>query len=392
MENSADFIVVGAGPVGLLTALGLARAKASILVLEDGSALNDSPRAMTYTDPTMQLMNRLGILDDAEAVGIQNRQINFVWPSDDLVITIDTVKAEPSRVYPHNLQFGQEALGALTMNAFLNYPGTGVRFNHKVKGISQGADHATVTVETPDGDRDYQAKYVIGCDGASSVVRKLLGLEFEGFTWPERFVATNVYYDFSARGWQNVHMICSGPEWGLVAKINNDKGGLWRVTFPEDPDLSPVEIEARIHNHHYKRILPDDGPYELQGWAPYRVHERTAPTYNMGRIVLAGDAAHICNPCGGRGLTGGIMDVDRLLNAFEAILNGASARNELDAYTHDRRTEFLEVSSPFASMMKGMWERSDPDMQKKDQAEIMKLSVGSSNISLAGIKRRESDV
>lgn len=100
--------------------------------------------------------------------------------------------------------------------------------------------------------------------------------------------------------------------------------------------------------------------------------------------------AHICNPCGGRGLTGGIMDVDRLLTAFEAVLTRADARTELDAYTHDRRTEFLEVSSPFATMIKGMWERSDPDMKKQDQAEIMKLSVGSSNISLAGIKRRDS--
>lgn len=61
---------------------------------------------------------------------------------------------------------------------------------------------------------------------------------------------------------------------------------------------------------------PDDGPDELQGWAPCRVHERTAPTCNMGRFVLAGDAAHICNPCGGRGLTGGIMEVARLLTAF----------------------------------------------------------------------------
>ena len=157
----------------------------------------------------------------------------------------------------------------------------------------KGADHATVTVETPDRDRDYQAKYLIGCDGASSVVRKLMGLEFEGFTWPERFVATNVHFDVNARGWQNVHMICSGAEWGLVAKINNEKGGLWRVTFPEDPDRSHAEIEARIHNHHYKRILPDDGAYELQSWAPYRVHERTAPTYNVGRIVLAGDRPHL---------------------------------------------------------------------------------------------------
>lgn len=388
MKDMTDFIVVGAGPVGLLTALGLARAGATVTVVDGDASLNDSPRAMTYTDPTMQLMDRLGILDAAEKVGIQNRHINFVWPQDDLVITIDTVKAEPDRVHPHNLQFGQEALGQIAMDALLKLPNTSVHFNHRVKALSQGEHHATVTVDTPDGEKTLRAKWVIGCDGASSTVRKLLGLEFEGHTWPERFIATNVYYDFNARGWANVHMICSGTEWGLVAKINNDKGGLWRVTFPESPDLPLEGLEDRIRNHHYKRILPDDGEYEIKSFAPYRVHERTSPTYNIGRVVLAGDAAHICNPCGGRGLTGGIMDVGRLLDAFEAILKGADARSELDAYTHDRRKEFLEVSSPFASMMKAMWERSDRDAQKKDQAEIMKLSVGSSTISLAGIKPR----
>lgn len=83
------------------------------------------------------------------------------------------------------------------------------------------------------------------------------------------------------------------------------------------------------------------------------------------------------------------MDVDRLITAFEAILKGGDETAELNAYTTERRKEFLEVSSPFASMMKGMWERSDPDAQKQDQAEIAKLSVGSSSISLAGIKKRE---
>lgn len=226
---------------------------------------------------------------------------------------------------------------------------------------------------------------MIGCDGASSTTRRLLNLEFEGFTWPERFIATNVYHDFTKHGWKNVHMICSGPVWGLVAKINTDKGGLWRVTFPQDPDISHDEVFARIPGH-YKRIMPTDEPYEIKSWAPYRVRERTAPTYNVGRIVLAGDAAHICNPCGGRGLTGGIMDVDRLVDAFEAVFDEADAGTELDALTLDRRTEFLEVSSPFALLMKAMWERSDPALQKLDQADIAWLSVGSSTISLAGIK------
>ena len=115
MPYAPKIIVVGVGRVGLLNALGLARAGAAVTVIDADPVLNDSPRAMTHTDPTMQLMQRLGILDAAEKIGIQHRHINFVWPNDDLVITIATVKAEPNRVHPHNLQFGQEALGAIAI-------------------------------------------------------------------------------------------------------------------------------------------------------------------------------------------------------------------------------------------------------------------------------------
>lgn len=126
-------------------------------------------------------------------------------------------------------------LGQIALDALRTYPGTAIRFNIRLKSLTQGAGHVTLTVTTPDGDIDLWAGFAIGRDGGTSVTRKLLGLEFEGHTWPESFVATNLYYDFSARGWANIHMICSGPHWGLVAKINIDKGGLWRVTFPAGP-------------------------------------------------------------------------------------------------------------------------------------------------------------
>lgn len=384
MDTRPDFIIVGAGPVGLLTALGLARANAQVTVIDADASLNASPRAMTYTDPTLQLFERLDLYDAAEEVGMRNQFLNFVWPASDLVIRIDFHKAEPDRKYPWNLHFGQEALGKIAHDAFLRHDGAEIRFGHTLVGIDQDDSGASVTCEREDGTTvTLGARWVIGCDGARSTVRKLLDLPFEGFTWPERFVATNVYYDFQRHGWENVHMICNGQKWGLVARI--DRSGLHRVTFPDDADLSMAELEARIPEH-YARIMPTLDDYEMTGWAPYRVHERTCPTYNVGRVILAGDAAHVCNPCGGRGLTGGIMDVDRLLDSFEGILGGTRDEDDLAAYTADRRTEFLEVSSPFASTMKRMWEREDLEEQKKDQDQVMKISVGSGAISLAGLR------
>jgi 2-polyprenyl-6-methoxyphenol hydroxylase-like FAD-dependent oxidoreductase len=272
------------------------------------------------------------------------------------------MKAEPHRVDPHNLPFGQEALGA----------------------ISAGETHATVTVEKADGTTDYlRASFVVGADGGSSTMCKRMGLEFEGFAWSGQVAATNLYDGFTARGWANVHRICSGPARGPAARIDTDKGGLWRVTSPENPALPLDQREDRIRNHHDTRILPDDRDHEIQSFAPYRVPARTCPTCNRGRFVVAGDAAHICTPCGERGLTSGIMDVDRLIAAFAAILSGGNARTGLDAHAAERRKEFLGVSSPFAALMTAMWERSDRDPQTRNAENTTRLAADASSIARA---------
>ncbi|MEO1018972.1 MAG: FAD-dependent oxidoreductase, partial [Pseudomonadota bacterium] len=121
INNKADVIVVGAGPVGLLTALGLAQQGMSVIVLEQDGELNDSPRAQTYMDPTLQMLERLGLLDDAIRVGVQCPVVNWVWPADDHIIRLDVKKAEPTRVYPYNVHFGQELLGEMAMNALLKH-------------------------------------------------------------------------------------------------------------------------------------------------------------------------------------------------------------------------------------------------------------------------------
>lgn len=104
----------------------------------------------------------IGVLDAAKAIAVHNRHINFVWPNDDLVVTIDTMKAEPERVHPENLQFGQEALGQIAMDALLALPGTEVRFDCKLNALTQGTGHVTLTVATPDGDMDLRAGFAIG--------------------------------------------------------------------------------------------------------------------------------------------------------------------------------------------------------------------------------------
>ncbi|MEM6650530.1 MAG: FAD-dependent oxidoreductase [Pseudomonadota bacterium] len=383
--NKADVIVVGAGPVGLLTALGLAQQNKRVIVLDKDSTLNDSPRAQTYMDPTLQLLEKLGIVHKAEEIGVHCDKINWVWPADDFILPIHTKQAEPNRVYPYNIHFGQEVLGAFAMEAFLKHKESEVRFNHQVVAIDQHKTGATVKCETPNGTELLHADWVIGADGASSTVRDILGMEAEGFTWPDRFITTNVHYDFEKHGWANVHMICNGDDWGLVSRIN--RGDLWRVTFGEDANGTMESWEASIPKH-YRSIMPTDGPYEIESWAPYRVHERCVPNFFVDRVILAGDSAHLCNPCGGRGLTGGLQDVDHLLQSFERIDQGADPIKELTEYADTRRKVFLEVNSPFATLMKQTWQRTDRDEQREDQERMKTVAAGKSKISLTGIEGR----
>ena len=154
-------------------------------------------------------------------------------------------------------------------------------------------------------------------------MRGLLGLPFEGFTWPDRFVATNVRFDFEKHGFAPNNMIHDPVDWAVVARTGPEN--IWRVTFGEDPSLPESEIRSRIPAH-YAKILPSDEPYEIVAAAPYRVHERTCPTYRVGRVLLAGDAAHACNPCGGMGLTSGAFDAAALVTALGAVIGGQRRR------------------------------------------------------------------
>ncbi|MEJ1963878.1 MAG: FAD-dependent monooxygenase [Gammaproteobacteria bacterium] len=138
---------------------------------------------------------------------------------------------------------------------------------------------------------------------------------------------------------------------------------MWRLTYSESAELDEAGAAGRIPEH-YASILPDPkAPWEIVASSPYRVHERCAPRFRVGRVLLAGDAAHACNPCGGMGLTGGIIDAMAAVDVLEAVIGGKAPESVLDFYSTERRRVFLEVSSPVASGYKQRM--CEPDAQKR---------------------------
>ena len=367
MAEVRDVVVVGAGPVGLVTALGLAKAGVSVTVIEAEPRINDSPRAAVYFPTTLKILDRLGILDDVLDIAYLSKSFCF-----HLLATREVARVEdtfpPGSPYPYNAHFGQHLLAQLVLKHFRTLPGAEMRWNTRLVALVQDASGAVLTVETPQGREEIRTRWVVGTDGARSTVRGLLGLPFEGHTWPDRFVATNVRYDFERYGFEPANMMADAENWAVVARLG--KENLWRVTYGEDAELPESEVGRRIADR-YKILLPDPtAPYEIVQYSPYRVHERCAPTFRVGRVLLAGDAAHACNPCGGLGLTSGVIDAAALTDVLNAVIAGRAPESVLDFYAAERRRVFLEVSSPIATDFKRRMSEKDPARQRADFEEF----------------------
>ena len=369
MVAQSDVIVVGAGPVGMLTALALVQGGASVTVLEKEPGIVESPRAAVYFPSTLIVLEELGLLDELLAIGFTNKTFGTHVPEFGYssVVTTEPIEGIP---YDYQLHAGQHDVARVAMEHAKTL-GVEVLFEHEVTALENGADGVTLTVATPEGEKTFAAKWLIGADGARSTVRRLAGIEFEGHTWPERFVATNVKFDFSKLGYQQANFVCDPVNMAVIAQL--DREGLWRCTYMEDSALPLESYEERIHQR-YEWFMQGAKDYEIVSSSPYMLHQRAAATLRKGHVLLAGDAAHATNPCGGLGLTSGVWTGMVLADVLGAVLRGEEDEGILDRYSDERRRVFWEVVSPAATENKRMLQESDPGQRQKDLAAVKALS------------------
>ncbi|KAK6068154.1 FAD binding domain-containing protein [Seiridium cupressi] len=334
-------LIVGAGPSGLLLALLLAKHGIPVHVLEASGQLDKRPRAAIYGPPAIPDLKRAGILEEVRRRGMTLNNMSWRRYEDHSCMTcmdgsgLADVEGEDLRTTCLVL----DELDRLMLDEFLNKYNGKVDWNHRVIDVGQNGQTAWVDVQTPNGPAKICGDYIVGCDGATSQVRKSIFDDFPGFTWEQQVVATNVYYDFEGRfGFSNSNFIIHPEDFTLVAKITSD--GLYRVTYGENPGLTWDEIKQR-QPEKFERILPGHpkpDEYKLVSMAPYRMHQRCAPSFRVGRILLAADAAHLCNPWGGQGITGGFVDVGGLYECLAGIWDGKADDDLLDIYS-DKRIE-----------------------------------------------------
>ncbi|XVQ09533.1 FAD-dependent oxidoreductase [Spirillospora sp. CA-255316] len=358
--TTSGVIVVGGGPHGLLHALDLARADVDVTVVEAQRPKPISaPRAMTFHWSMMSGLDRLGILDDARAVGMthQVRSLTVLATGErmffDLKVLADDVE------HPFTLHLPQEGLAEIILPKLVDLPNVHLEWNTRVRRIQQDAEGCTVTADSPDGEREYRSAWVVGADGAYSAVRREVGLGFPGFTWPERFVATNVRFDFASLGYEISATQLDPADGALVEQI--DETGLWRYTYAENLNLPEESVGDRM-TEVFRRVLPAGIEPEVQAFAAHRMHQRVADTFRVGRVLLLGDAAHVTNPTSGYGLAGGFFDSVSLVEALSAIIHDGIDDEILDRYSTIRRRIFTELVSPVSSDSKQLiWNSETPD-------------------------------
>jgi 3-(3-hydroxy-phenyl)propionate hydroxylase len=345
--------IAGGGPVGLIAALAFGLDGHDVTVFEAAEAPSMAPRAIVYLSPLLPDLDRLGILADMKARGhVDHEGFNMHLVALSETLSAPNTVLEGVLAHPYNVHLGQGDVCQVALEHLARLPGVDVRFGHRVTGLEQDDVGVTLAVENRGTHR---AGWVIGADGGRSTVRELIGATADGMTWDERFVAVNAFVDFRSLGMKSSNMYVH-PELGaIIADI--DGKGRWRVTFQEDASLPAETVRARI-DAYLHALLPALGApetaYELEAFTAYRMHQRLSAKLRDGRVMLAGDAAHLTNPTGGLGLTGGIYDVIALHEALSAVIGGRAGTDVLDRYAAERSKTFNEVISPTASHLKNI--------------------------------------
>ena len=366
-------IIVGAGPVGLVSALSLALRDVPVLVVEANPELFMDLRAGSFHPPTLEVLEPLGVTAKLHELGICVHRWQLRDRTDGVIGTFELSLLADETPYPYRLHCEQHKLTPLVFQMLAPLPHADIRFSHRVTEVSQAGDRVIVKAETPGGGETFEGAWVIGCDGGGSAVRKSAQIEFGGFTYPEKFALVSTSYDLGRRGFSDTAYISHPVEWCAVFRLpDTGPPGLWRFLYGCHPDetddeaMSDDVVEARL-----QAVVPKTDRYETVHRTIYRVHQRVADTFRHGRILLAGDAAHLNNPLGGFGLNSGLQDAMKLV----AVWRGELDASVLDRYVRQRRTVNIEYVQDSSIRNKRTLEEVDPQLRRHRLEEMRCASL-----------------
>ncbi|KAK5113645.1 hypothetical protein LTR62_003272 [Meristemomyces frigidus] len=360
----SSVIIVGAGPSGLLLALLLAQLspRPNITILDAAPTLNEAPRATHYGSPSIKLFRQVGILAEIRRDGYMPEKICWRKLSGERITGYDRSLLHDGGLDGDGLTvYWVGRLCALLERELKSRAGISVSWGHKVTALKCGLDprdsSSSVAVEGPNGQiTTLTADYVVGCDGGNSTIRRLMfgPRNFPGFSWDVPIVATNTMIDLDKFGWEDTQFIVHPEHWFMAARIQphpDPAQNIWRISYGEKAGLTNEELMARQETKFSQMLpgCPQPRAYKILSKSPYRVHQRCVTKMRMGRVLLAADAAHLCNPFGGLGLTGGIVDVGALCQCLSGIHSGVCDDDILDIYCSVQRGKWHDIINPVST-------------------------------------------
>lgn len=368
-----NVVVAGAGPVGMTLALALSRDGHHVTVLEAGEELSRESRASTFHPATLELLDTLGLAQPLHDGAVVVPDYQYRDRKDGLIAKFDFSMLSGDTKFPYRLQIEQSKLTRLILPLLEALPNVEVRFSSPVQKVELTEDgRPSVTIESGGKTEVVVPDLLVGADGANSAVRQTLDIDFDGITYPERYLVVSTPFEFRDVmpdiSW--VNYISDPKEWLLMLRTPD----YWRIMFPIGEDMSvedatePERIERKLQG-----VFAKDTPYPVLHTTVYRVHQRVASTYATGRVVLAGDAAHINNPLGGLGMNSGIHDVFALRAMLAGLADEAELAPGLAAYSEQRRKVSVDYVGVQTEKNWSQIRESDPERRREQALQMRSL-------------------
>ncbi len=361
-------VVIGAGPIGLSIALDCAQRGIAVRLLDDNNTVSVGSRAVCYAKRPLEIWDRLGVAAPLVAKGVR-WQIGKVFLEDEQVYRFDLLP-EGGHKMPAMINLQQYYVEQTLVDACEAHPKVDIGWKHKVVAVAQAEDHARLTVETPDGRYDLLADWVIACDGANSDTRQMVGAQFTGQFFEDRFLIADVVLKSPPQPAHGAQRLGSEPErwfWfdppfhrGQSVLLHKQCDDVWRIDFQlgrgadAEAEKRPERVIPRI-----QAMLGPDLPFELEWVSVYQFACRRIDNFRYGRVIFAGDSAHQVSPFGARGANTGIQDVDNLAWKLKLVLDGQAPLALIDSYHEERAfaaddnllnstraTDFISPKSP----------------------------------------------
>jgi 3-(3-hydroxy-phenyl)propionate hydroxylase len=328
-------VIIGGGPIGLTAALESAARGIPAVVLDDNNTVSIGSRAVCYAKRPLEVWDRLGVADRMVAKGV-SWKVGKVFFRDQLAYSFDLLPEDGHKM-PAMINLQQYYLEEYMVEACNTSELVDLRWKHKLISISQQADHAVLTIETPDGIFQMEAEWVIACDGANSDTRRMVGGEFTGQFFQDRFLIADVVMKDASFPTERWFWFDPPFHRGQSVLLHKQSDNVWRIDFQlgwdADPDEAkkPENVIPRI-----QAMLGKDVEFELEWVSVYQFACRRIAQFRHGRVLFAGDAAHQVSPFGARGANTGVQDIDNLIWKLALVRSGQADASLIDTYHEER--------------------------------------------------------